>query len=129
MPLVKISIRKGRSEAEKKNLLQIVHRALVEAFKIPDNDRVQRIYEFDDHDFEIPHDRSDKFTIIELTILPGRSLEAKKKLYAIIFKHLKDLGYQDSDAVVVLNEPELINWGVRGGLAASEVDLDYDLDV
>ncbi|WP_394699550.1 tautomerase family protein [uncultured Desulfobacter sp.] len=32
MPLVKISIQKGRSDSEKKQLLNIVHSALVDAF-------------------------------------------------------------------------------------------------
>ncbi len=129
MPLVKVSIRKGRSDSEKKELLNIVHSALVEAFKIPNRDRVQRIYEFDNKDFEIPDDRTNKFTIIEITILPGRSFEAKKHLYRLIFSGLKTLGYQDNDAAVVLSEPELDNWGVRGGIPASEIDLGFNLKV
>ena len=129
MPLVKISIRKGRSDSEKKELLDLVHSSLVESFKIPDRDRVQRIYEFNDYEFEIPDDRSSKFTIIEITILPGRSFEAKKKLYQLIFSKLKAIGYQDNDAAVVLTEPELNNWGVRGGFPASEIDLGFNLKV
>lgn len=129
MPLVKISILKGRTKSEKKQLLNIVHSALVEAFKIPHGDRVQRIYEFDADNFEIPDNRTNKFTIIEITILPGRSFEAKKHLYKLIFSELKKLGYQDNDAAVVLIEPELNNWGVRGGVPASEINLGFDLKV
>lgn len=129
MPLVKISIRKGRSDLKKKALLNGIHMALVEAFKIPDQDRVQRLDEYDESVFEIPNDRSDKFTIIEITILPGRSFEAKKKLYKLIFDHLKKLGYQDNDAAIILHEPELNNWGVRGGRPASEIDLGFNLKV
>ena len=129
MPLVKISIRKGRSDSEKKELLNIVHSSLVDAFKIPEGDRVQRIYEFNEDQFEIPGDRTNKFTIIEIKIFPGRSFEAKKKLYKLIFKQLKSLGYQDNDAVVVLSEPELDNWSVRDGVPASEMDLGFNLKV
>lgn len=129
MPLVKISIRKGRSISEKKELLDIVHSSLVEAFKIPDKDRIQRIYEYSDDEFEIPADRTDKFTIIEITIFPGRSLEAKKKLYGLIFNKLIGLGFQDNDAIVVLNEPPLDNWSVRGGVPASELDPGFNLNV
>ena len=129
MPLVKISIRKGRSDSEKKELLNIVHSSLVDAFKIPEGDRVQRIYEFKEDQFEIPGDRTNKFTIIEIKIFPGRSFEAKKKLYKLIFKQLKSLGYQDNDAVVVLSEPELDNWSVRDGVPASEMDLGFNLKV
>lgn len=129
MPLVKISIRKGRSDSEKKVLLDGIHNALVDAFEIPERDRVQRLDEYSENEFEIPNDRTDKFTIIEITILPGRSFDAKKKLYQLIFSHLKTLGYNDNDAVVVLHEPELNNWGVRGGLPASEIDLGFNLKV
>jgi len=129
MPLIKISILKGRSTSEKKKLLDLVHSSLVEAFKIPYHDRTQRVYEFSKADFEIEDDRSDKYTIIEIVILPGRSVEAKKTLYKLIFSKLKTLGYQDNDALVVLHEPCLDNWGLRGGISAREVDLDFSLDV
>ena len=129
MPLVKISLLKGRSKPEKKQLLDLVHLSLVEAFKIPDHDRLQRIYEFNEDEFEIPNDRSKKFTIIEITIFPGRSVEAKKKLYKLIFNKLKKLGYSDNDAVVVLHEPELNNWGLRSGLSGSEIEFGFNLEV
>lgn len=130
MPLVKISIIEGRSLSEKKRLLDAVHSSLVEAFKIPDRDRVQRIVEFKKDDFEIPQDRTGLFTIIEITILPGRSLEAKKNLYTTVNQKLSDIGYQNpNDIVIVLNEPDLNNWGIRGGKPASEVDIGFRLDV
>jgi phenylpyruvate tautomerase PptA (4-oxalocrotonate tautomerase family) len=129
MPLVKISIRKGRSPGEKKQLLDIVHSSLVDAFKLPRNDRIQRICEFDDESFEFPADRTNKFTIIEITILPGRSFEAKKTLYQLIFGKLKAIGYQDNDAAIVLTEPELNNWGVCGGYPASEINIGFNLNV
>lgn len=130
MPLVKISIIEGRSLSEKKRLLDAVHSSLVEAFKIPDRDRVQRIVEFKKDDFEIPQDRTGFFTIIEITILPGRSLEAKKNLYTTINQKLSGIGYQNpNDIVIVLNEPDLNNWGIRGGKPASEVDIGFRLDV
>lgn len=52
-PLVKIEIRKGKSAEYKKAILDGVHQALVDALKIPDNDRFQRIYELDKEDFNV----------------------------------------------------------------------------
>lgn len=130
MPLVRISIMEGRSASEKKALLDAVHSSLVEAFMIPDRDRVQRITEFRKEDFEIPCDRTDFFTIIEITILPGRSLDARRKLYSLINSKLMDSGYKNpNDIVIVLQEPCLDNWGIRGGRPASEVDIGFKLDV
>jgi phenylpyruvate tautomerase PptA (4-oxalocrotonate tautomerase family) len=54
MPLVRIEIVKGRTAVDKKQLLEGVHAALVEAFEIPDDDRTQRIIEHDPSNFEIP---------------------------------------------------------------------------
>jgi phenylpyruvate tautomerase PptA (4-oxalocrotonate tautomerase family) len=130
MPLVKIEIREGKSSEYKKAILDGVHEALVEALKIPDRDRFQRIYELDEDDFEVPLDRTDQATIIEIKIFPGRSLEAKKNLYQYIIKNLeKNPGINGHDVLVILLEPPLSNWGVRGGQPASEVDFDFDLKV
>ena len=130
MPLVKISIRKGRSKSEKQALMDAVHEALVEAFNIPDWDRNQRISEFENEDFEIPNNRTDYFTLIEIIIYPGRSLNVKRELYKMINDRLKSIGYTSlNDIVIVLLEPPLENWGIRGGIPASEVDIGYKLDV
>lgn len=130
MPLVKIEIRVGKSKEYKKAILDGVHEALVEALKIPETDRFQRIYELKKEDFEIPPNRTDKATIIEIKIFPGRSLEAKKRLYHSIIRNLEnDPGIEGHDVMVVLLEPPLSNWGIRGGKLASEVDLGFSLDV
>ena len=51
-PLVKVEIVKGKSDEHKKAVLDGVHDALVQAVKIPDYDRLQRIYELDKANFE-----------------------------------------------------------------------------
>ncbi|MDD1763192.1 MAG: tautomerase family protein [Methanobacteriaceae archaeon] len=130
MPLVKIEILKGKSIEYKKAILNGVHQALVEALMIPEHDRFQRIYELGKDDFEVPPDRTDRATIIEIKMFPGRSLEAKKNLYQCIIRNLKnDPGIDGHDVVIILLEPPLTNWGMRGGQPASEVDLGFDLDV
>lgn len=130
MPLIKVSIRKGRSKEEKTALMDAIHGALVESFMIPDRDRVQRLLEFEDAEFEIPNDRTNFFTIIEITILPGRSLNAKRNLYQSINRDLKNIGYTNpNDIVIVLKEPQLENWGIRGGIPANEVNIGFKLDV
>jgi phenylpyruvate tautomerase PptA (4-oxalocrotonate tautomerase family) len=53
MPLVKISLVKGRSIAEKEAIIEAVHSALKAAFKIPENDRNLRIFEFDPENFDV----------------------------------------------------------------------------
>lgn len=129
-PLVKIEIRKGKTAEYKKAILDGVHQALIDAFKIPETDRFQRIYELDKTDFECPPDRTDAVTIIQITIFPGRSFEAKKALYQNIVKNLgENPGISGQDIFILLLEPPMENWGIRGGQPANEVDLGFNLEV
>ncbi len=129
-PLVKIEIRKGKGAEYKKAILDGVHQALVDALKIPDSDRFQRIYELDKDDFECPPDRTDDVTMIQITMFPGRSFEAKKNLYQNIVMNLaENPGIGGNDIVIILLEPPIDNWGIRGGQPASEVDLGFKIDI
>jgi phenylpyruvate tautomerase PptA (4-oxalocrotonate tautomerase family) len=130
MPLVKIEIQKGKSAAYKKALLDNVHQALVDSFKIPEDDRIQRLYELDAEDFEVGGSKTSDFILIELTVFHGRSLEAKRNLYKAIVDSLeKALGIGRNDVLIVLNEQALDNWGVRGGIPACEADLGFNINV
>ncbi len=129
MPIVRIAVRKGRSPAEKKAVLQAVHSALVEALKIPEDDRTQILHEYAPDDFEIPPAATKKFTLVEITMFPGRSLEAKRHLYRAIVQNLGLLRITPDDLLIVLHEPAMEDWGVRGGIPASEVDLGFKIDV
>lgn len=130
MPLVKVEIVKGKNPEYKKAIMDGVHSALVETIKIPDWDRNQRLYEVDPENFEMPPDRTDKNTIIEITMFKGRSFEAKRNLYQSIVRNLGSApGIGGNDIVIVLLEPPMENWGVRGGYPANEVDLGFKIDV
>jgi phenylpyruvate tautomerase PptA (4-oxalocrotonate tautomerase family) len=131
MPLVKIEIYEGKSLEYKAAILDGVHRALVTAFKILEDDRNQRLYELIPAHFERRTAKySDNFTIIEITAFKGRSLNAKKSLYREIVKNLAEKPcIKPSDVLIVINEPPLENWGVSGGRPASEVDLGFDINV
>ncbi len=130
MPLVKIEIRAGKSTEYKKAILDGVHQALFQSIKIPDYDRIQRLYELDAGNFEAYPNKTDNVTIIEITMFKGRSTEAKKQLYKAIVDNLaKSPGIKGDDITIVLHEPPLDNWGIRGGKPASEVELGFKLDV
>lgn len=130
MPLVKIEMLKGKSIEYKKALLDGVHQALVDTLKIPDYDRMQRLYELEKDYFEISSNKTEDFILIELTIFKGRSFETKKNLYKAIVDNLeKALGVKRTDVMIVINEPSLENWGVAGGKPASEVDFGFKIDV
>ena len=129
MPLVTITMMKGRSGEFKRSILDAVHDSLVTAFKIPDHDRNQRIIEIETDNLEYPQGKSDNFITIEMTVFPGRSIHAKKVLYQEIVSQLSRLNIQGDDILIVLSEPPLDNWGIRGGHPASEIDVGFKLDV
>jgi phenylpyruvate tautomerase PptA (4-oxalocrotonate tautomerase family) len=129
MPLVRLEIRQGRSVTQKQALMNAAHAALVEALRIPDQDRMQRIVEHAREDFELPPGRSDDFVLVEVTMFAGRSRQAKRHLYQALVRNFGKLQIAPADVFVVLHEPPMENWGIRGGQMASEVDLGFEVQV
>ncbi len=129
MPLVRLEVRQGRSPTHKLALLQATHDALVEALQIPEDDRMQRIVEHAVDDFELPPGASEDFVLVEVTMFPGRSVQAKRRLHQALVRNLGELGIPPGDVFIVLQEPPMENWGIRGGRMASEVDLGFEVQV
>lgn len=119
MPLVKVEMIKGNTKEYKQNYLQAIHEALMTTLSIPDEDRFQRLYEIDRDNFEINSTKTDKFSIIELTLFPGRSKETKRNVIKEITAVLGErLNIQPSDIFIIINEPSLDNWGMGGAQAS-----------
>lgn len=129
MPLVTISMIAGRPPGRKRAVSDAVHRALVDCFRIPASDYNHRLVEYAPGDYLRPPGKTDDFVLVEMTVFPGRSREAKKRLYRAIVDGLGSLGIPPADVLIVLQEPPLVNWGVRGGFPADEVDLGFEIKV
>ena len=129
MALVKIETRKSWSTSQKKKIMGAVLTALIEALKVPENDPKIRFKEYLPDDFHVSSDTTENFILIEVSMFAGRSLQAKKKLYQGIIKNLGKLGVIASDVLIVLNDIPLENWGIHGGIPASEVDLGFKVGV
>lgn len=130
MPIVRVEIIAGKSSSYKRAVLDGIHEALVEALKIPEDDRNQILNEHPAGNFERRTGRTDKFTIIEIIMFKGRSVEAKRSLYQHIVNNLgQNPGIDGNEILIVINEPSLENWGIRGGNAACDVDIGFKIDV
>ena len=129
MPLVKLTTRKQRTRSEKDALILGVHQALVDAFHIPKDDCFCRIETMDPPDFIVPPGKSDAFVLVEISAFAGRSLEAKRSLYAGIVANLEKCGITPADIFITLTEMPLENWGIRGGVPASDIQLGFKIDV
>ena len=129
MPLAKIEVRRPRPEHEVQALIEAVYLAQREALGVPEDDRQIRYLEYPPERFAAPPGKGDDYTVVEISLFPGRSREAKRALYASIVRRFEEIGIAPSDVFIVVHEPPLENWGVRGGQAASDVDLGFPLDV
>lgn len=128
MPLVKISMLKIWDENQKKNISDKIHESLVEAFKITDDDYMHQIIEFEKDNYIYSRKRSEKSILIEMTVFPGRSKNAKKQLYENIVSKLAEFKISPIDIVIVLNELPLENWGISGK-SGEEIDIGFNLNV
>ena len=129
MPLVKIEARRSWSTSQKKEIMEAVHSALREALKIPEDDRDIRFNAYHIDDFQVSPEKTENYLLVEITMFAGRSLQAKKELYRGIVTNLGKLGILASDVFIVLHEVPLDNWGIRGGVPASEVNLGFKVGV
>jgi len=128
MPIVHVHVAAGRPLAQRQAILDGVHAALVEAFRIPEHDRNQILHQQDPEHFE--SGMGPAFTLVEVTVFPGRSDDAKRKLYAALVRNLRAApGIPPEEVLVVLHEPPLVNWGIRGGKAGTDVDIGFKLNV
>jgi hypothetical protein len=74
------------------SVIEAVQSALREALKIPEGDRALRLIEHPPSHFAVPPGRSEKFTLVEVTMFSGRSISAKRTLYQAIVRNLTGLG-------------------------------------
>jgi phenylpyruvate tautomerase PptA (4-oxalocrotonate tautomerase family) len=131
MPHVAIEIRRECSAAEELALIDAVHAALRRAFRIPASDRHVRLIVHEPRRFAVPPRLAepDRFTLVTVDAFAGRSPEAKRELYREIVEGLAPLGVPADHVSIVVRDAPLENWGIRGGRAASELDLGFDVNV
>jgi 4-oxalocrotonate tautomerase len=123
MPLVEITLRKGRSSEFLRLVADAVHDALVSEANVPADDRFQIIQEVEP-DRLIAHPsyggvtRSDGLIVVKVTLNAGRTLDIKKRLYASMADRLeKTADVRRDDLLVCLVEVTKENWSFGNGLA------------
>lgn len=131
MPSVLIEVRRPLGERAGADIIEAVHVALREAFKIPASDRCVRLVVHEPHRFECPPDRvsPELYTHVSLDVFAGRALEAKRSLYRGIVENLESLGIPRDHVMILLREIPREDWGIRGGQAGSDIDLGFVVEV
>jgi 4-oxalocrotonate tautomerase len=123
MPLVRISLREGKTEEYKRAVADGVHRALVEAMDAPAQDRFQVITEhpasgliYDPTYLGVQ--RTDSIIMVQITLSTGRKLAQKRKLFKRMAEILaENPGLRPQDLMVSLVEVAWENWSFGNGEA------------
>jgi phenylpyruvate tautomerase PptA (4-oxalocrotonate tautomerase family) len=123
MPLVRISLMKGRGEGFGKKVGEIVYRTMVDTINVPPKDNFQIITEHDNNSLiydpsylDIP--RTDGIIIIQITLNEGRTVELKKAFYKTLAERLHgELGVRLGDVFINLVEVKKENWSFGNGVA------------
>lgn len=131
MPSVLIEVRRQYTQQQEIALMEAVHLALRDAFKILPDDKNVRLIVHEPHRFVCPptREKPDFYTHISIDAFAGRSLEAKRNLYKLIVENLEPFGIPKDHVKILLREIKQYNWGIRGGQAGCDVDLGFKVDV
>jgi phenylpyruvate tautomerase PptA (4-oxalocrotonate tautomerase family) len=126
---IKIYGLREHMDAAKMHLSDVIHVCMVEALKLPADKRFHRFLALDPSDFIYPADRSERYTIIEISMFEGRSDKAKKHLIHLLFEQLNtELNLSAQDVEITIFETPRQNWGIRGQ-TGDELSLNYNVKV
>ena len=106
-----------------------IHSRVMDALAYPQDKRAHRFFPLEREDFYAPAGRTHGYTIIEISMFEGRSVEAKKRLIRLLFERLeRECGIGPADVEVTITETPKHNWGFRG-FPGDEHALDYKVEV
>jgi Tautomerase enzyme len=110
-------------------LSDTIHACVMDALGLPEDKRAHRFFPLAREDFYMPGGRTDAYTILEITMIAGRSVEARKKLVRLLFDRIRDqVGIAHQDLEICIYESPAENWGFRGS-HGDEVKLNYEINV
>ncbi len=113
----------------KAKLSDVINGCMVDGLSFPTDKRAHRFIPMDAEDFYYPEGRTDAYTVIEISLMEGRSAEVRKKLIRLLFKRIEEnLGIAPIDLEITLFETPAGNWGFRG-MTGDEARLDYRIDI
>ncbi|MFJ2669321.1 tautomerase family protein [Streptomyces sp. NPDC087525] len=129
MPLFTITMRSGRTVAEKNAISAAIHEASVSA-GYPEDDHFQRFVSLEEADLRIsprypdlPAPRGEHVLMIEAVLSSGTEKEGKRLLLSAIVTHLQAAGTDPNDVMVFFGEFDRANSSFGGGRFALPVGV------
>ena len=123
MPLVRIDLPAATPQPEVAAVSDAVHQALVQLFRVPEDDRFQVIGRRAPDELVcapsylgIRH--SDQVVVVQIACAPGRPVAMKEQLYARIASGIAaGTRFAADDVIINLVETLRENWSFGGGIA------------
>ena len=110
-------------------LSDIIHSCIVESLSFPKDKRAHRFFPMEAADFFYPASASPKYTIIEISMFEGRTVETKKALIRALFARIGErCDRLPNEIEITITETPRHNWGFRGQ-PGDEIGLPYKVDV
>lgn len=122
MPLIRFDLLEGRNEKDLKQLLDAAHRAVVEAFGVPERDRYQIVNQHSSNELIIEDtglgfERSRNMVIVSVTSTQ-RSDKQKKTFYKLLAQELgESCGIEPNDIMVSIVTNGAADWSFGFGEA------------
>ena len=123
MPLVRISIRRGKDATYKKALVDGIYAAMRETFSVPEDDLFMTIDEHEADTFAYSPSylgiaRSDDLVIVQITANDTRGTPQKAAFYSSIAGRLAVApGVRKEDVFINIVEVAKVNWSFGNGIA------------
>jgi hypothetical protein len=122
LPLIKLHIQKGRSEAEVELLLDTVHEVMLSAFNVPERDRYQLVFEHQASHFRaldtgLGFERTQNFVLVEVVSRPRSRTEKLAFYQGLAAQFEEKCGISASDIMVSFVENTDEDWSFGAGVA------------
>ena len=129
MAQIKIQGLRSHLAGRRQAVSDVIHACAVEVLQLPADKRFHRFQLFEVEDFVFPPPRSEAYTIIEVLLMSGRTVETRKRFIRRLFEQFEAvLGITPTDLEICLIESDAPNWGFRG-LHGDEAQLSYSIKV
>lgn len=129
MAQIKIYGRRDHLNSIKAPLSDAIHACVIEVLAFPADKRFHRFFPLEAEDFYYAPDRSEKYIIIEINMMSGRTIETKKRLIKLIFEKIsREFAMSVADIEISIHESPPENWGFRGQ-TGDEIQLNYCVEI
>ena len=111
-------------------LSEAVNESISVGLAFPRERRLQRFFPMDRADFIYPaHERSERYTIIEIETFQGRSKDVLKRLVRELYARVPAAtGIEPRDLDVIISEQPRHAWGLMGE-HGDEIELTYQVAI